>query len=318
MKCPVCYSPDYVKKGLNDCGSQRYKCKNCGHRFTDSTAITGRAKILLFDIETSPMDVYTWGLFPKYIHIQQIVKDWNIICWRAKWLFDGKILGASQTPEEAVARDDERITKKLWTLIDEADIIIAHNLVDFDRKKANARFIKHGMMPPSPYQMIDTLRVARREFKFSSNKLDHLCQHFGMGAKIDTTFQLWRDSVGDKPVVRVEKAGNKVLLVEVFDRTKIATALKEMYDYCEVDVSLLEELYLKMRPWMHSHPNLALYCEDNEGRCGNCGGDELTRVHKPYYTPTGQYEVWRCDQCGAMVRSRFQGKDSGLLRTLAR
>ena len=26
----------------------------------------------------------------------------------------------------------------------------------------------------------------------------------------------------------------------------------------------------------------------------------------------------RCDNCGAMVRSRFQGQDSDLLRTLAR
>ena len=295
MKCPVCYSPNYTKKGRNNIGNQRFKCKDCGHRFTHNTAIEGHAKILLFDIETTPMEIYTWNLYPKYIHISQIIKDWNIICWRAKWLFGTETMGACQTSEEAINRDDRRVVSKLWGLIDEADIIIAHNLIKFDRQKANSRFVEHGLLPPSPYQVVDTLAIAKREFKFSSNKLDYLCQKLGIGAKLDTDFDLWKDClIGDK------------------------IALKNMYDYCGNDVGILEDLYLKLRPWIKSHPNVALYCEDADGRCGNCGSDEITRLHRSYYTPTGKYEVWRCDNCGAMVRSRFQGKDSDLLRTLAR
>ena len=319
MKCPVCYSPDYVKKGLNDCGSQRYKCKSCGHRFTDSTAIAGRAKILLFDIETQPLDVYVWNLFPKYIHIQQIVDDWSIIGWRAKWLFGTDVMGSFQTPEEAVMRDDARVTKDLWSLIDEADILIAHNLIDFDLKKANTQFLMHGMKPPSPFQTIDTLKVARREFKVSSNKLDYLCQKLGIGAKLDTGFELWRDCLGGEPIeVSSKRTNNKIVRTETFDAKLVASAIDHMSTYCKRDVTVLEELYLKLRPWIKSHPNLALYCEDNEGRCGNCGSDNLMRTHRSYYTPTGKYEVWRCGDCEAMVRSRFQGKDSDLLRTLAR
>ena len=296
LKCPKCGSTDYYKKGLTRRGKQRLKCKKCGSRFNPDTGLTHNAKILLFDIETAPMEVYTWHLYPKIIHIGQIIKDWNIICWRAKWLFSDTVEGDSQTPKEAINRDDRRITKSLWKMIDEADILIAHNLIQFDLRKANTKFIMHGMKPPSPFQMIDTLKVARREFKFSSNKLDYLCQALGIGAKLDTGFDLWKGCL----------AGNK-------------KDLKDMYDYCGQDTAILEDLYLKLRPYIKSHPNLGLYMEEKDNNCGNCGSKKLMYCSKPYYTPTGIYQTHRCQDCGALNRSRYSEKrDKEMLRSLAR
>ena len=254
------------------------------------------AKVLLFDIETTPLEVYTWGLWKQNIHIGQIIKDWNIICWRGKWLFSDKIIGDVQTPTEAIARDDKRVAKSLWEAIDEANIIIAHNLMDFDLKKANSRFLKHGMLPPSSCQMIDTLKVARSQFKMSSNKLDYLCSMLGIEAKFDTGFNLWKKCL----------AGDK-------------EALTEMYNYCGQDTSILEDLYLKLRPWVKSHPNMALYLENREGACANCGSHTLIEDSKEYYTPTGKYQAYRCVDCGAITRSRHSTKRTpGLLRSVGR
>ena len=36
--CPHCDSPNYIKNA-NDKASRRYKCKNCGRRFTEHTAL---------------------------------------------------------------------------------------------------------------------------------------------------------------------------------------------------------------------------------------------------------------------------------------
>lgn len=45
-----------------------------------------KPKVLILDIETSPLEVYTWGIWEQNISLNQIKKDWNIIAWCAKWL----------------------------------------------------------------------------------------------------------------------------------------------------------------------------------------------------------------------------------------
>jgi len=71
------------------------------------------------------------------------------------------------TSKEVVNEDDERIVNSLWKLFDEADIIIAHNGGNFDIPNMNTRFIVNKLPPPSAYQMIDTLKVARKGFGFT-------------------------------------------------------------------------------------------------------------------------------------------------------
>ena len=103
------------------------------------------AKILLFDLETSPMEVYSWGLWKQLIQPHQVMKDWSVISWSAKWLFDSNMMGMAVSPDDARDRKDSKIMKKLWDLMDEADIIIAHNANKFDVKRMNSRFIQNGM-----------------------------------------------------------------------------------------------------------------------------------------------------------------------------
>jgi hypothetical protein len=48
-----------------------------------------------------------------------------LLTWSAKWLFQDEIMNDKLTSEEAINEDDERITKTLWTLLDEADIVVS-------------------------------------------------------------------------------------------------------------------------------------------------------------------------------------------------
>ena len=50
-------------------------------------------KILLFDIETAPMQVFSWTLFKPRLSHDNIIKDWFVISWSAKWLFEAEIMG---------------------------------------------------------------------------------------------------------------------------------------------------------------------------------------------------------------------------------
>ena len=241
-------------------------------------------KILIFDIETSPMEVFVWGLYKQQIPIQNVIKDFSLLSWSAKWLFSPEIMSAKVTGYEAKNREDGSIIEGLWKLLDEADMVVGHNVAKFDVRKSNLRFHINGLKPPMPYRVIDTMKHAMRVFGSSSYKMDYLNKIFGLNMKKDTTYDLWVRSVnGDE------------------------SALEEMLRYNEFDVVVTEELYLSLRPWMKSHPNIALYIDIDtavaETVCTNCGNIDLT-WDGFYYTPAGKYKAFRCDECGAIGRSR--------------
>ena len=241
------------------------------------------AKILIFDIETAPMEVYVWGLYKQRINPINVIKDWSILSWSAKWLFDPEVMSERVTGKEAIKRDDTSILPGLWSLMDEADIIIGHNCKNFDIRKSNLRFKLAGMVPPSSYRVIDTQKTAQKVFSVSSYKMDYLNKIFGNKAKLDAPYSLWVDSVNGSD-----------------------EALKTMEEYNRFDVVVNEELYLDLRPWIKSHPNVNLYQNYTEfiERCSHCGSDDLVWSSK-YYTPAGRFKAFRCSLCGAIGRSRF-------------
>lgn len=238
------------------------------------------AKILLLDIETSQMITKVWQLRGnEYIEPSRIIDDWFMLCWSAKWLFDKHIFSDRLTSEEAKAKDDKRIAQSIWRLLDEADIVVAHNGDSFDIKKLNTRFLKYRLPHPNYYRSIDTLKIVKKEFRISSNKLDYVCKFLGLDTKINTGgIDLW-DSC--------EKGDEQ--------------ALKKISRYCDNDVKILEELYLYLRPYIRNHPNLELYVDGNA--CPNCGSLNLEEAGL-YRTQKQTYTSYRCE-CGSLCYKRI-------------
>ena len=238
-------------------------------------------KILIFDIETSPMKAYVWKRWKENISLDQTISEWFMIAWSAKWLYDNNVYGDVLTPKEAILEDDSRIVKKLWELINQADIVVAHNGNSFDIPKMNSRFIINGLPPTKPFFSVDTCRIAKKQFGFSSNKLDALAGYFGLGHKLDTTFDLWKKCMeGDE------------------------TSLGYMLEYNKQDVKVLEEVYLKLLPWIKGHPNMNAFM-DEPLVCTNCGSDEVELLEgQYYYTQVNKYPLLRCKHCGAIFRGR--------------
>ena len=75
------------------------------------------------------------------------------------------------------------VIKTLHDVLSEADIIIAHNGDKFDSKKFNTRAIAYGLPPIEPKKSVDTLKIARRRFAFTSNKLSYLAKFLGVESK---------------------------------------------------------------------------------------------------------------------------------------
>lgn len=239
-------------------------------------------KILIVDIETSPLRAFTWGLWKQNVNLSQIISNWYMLGWACKYLGEDKIYSGILKSEEALYENDERIVRELWEHLDNADIVIAHNGDKFDIPKINTRFLLHGLIPPSPYKQIDTLTVARQQFSFSSNRLDYLAEMFNIPKKLPTNFELWSECMVGNP-----------------------EALKYMNEYNIADIVLLEEVYLRIRPYIKSHPNLDLYKDSAEATCPICGSTHLEEVSDKYFfTQAVRYKVYRCDDCGGLSRSK--------------
>lgn len=241
----------------------------------------GFPKILIFDIETAPLKAFVWSRWKQNIYLDQTISEWFMISWSANWLYDTHMMTGLLTPEEIKAEDDSRISRDIWKLLDEADIIIGHNCKQFDTPKLNSRFIMNGLNPPSPYRQIDTLTTARKEFGFSSNKLDALAGFFGIEHKSSTSFKLWVECM----------EGNQ-------------DSLDYMLKYNSKDVTILEQVYLKLRPWIRNHPNLSVYLETNSATCPYCGSEHIYETADSYYTQVSRYSILRCDDCSGIARKR--------------
>ena len=76
-----------------------------------------------------------------------------------------------------------------------------------------------------------------------------------------------------------------------------------METYNRQDVVVLEEVYLKLRPWTKGHINLGLYMDSDVPVCPNCGSKHIYEDGHYYYTPAGRYKTFRCE-CGAISRGR--------------
>jgi uncharacterized protein YprB with RNaseH-like and TPR domain len=248
------------------------------------TKTTG-PRVLLFDIETAPILAHVWDIWDQNVGLNQIEKDWHVLSWAAKWLDDDKVMYSDQRNAKDVS-DDSKILVKIWELLDEADVVITQNGVRFDEPKLNARFIlqnvKNGQ-PPSSFRHIDTFRIAKSKFGFTSNKLeymtDKLCTKYKkLKHKKFPGHELWTECL----------AGNK-------------EAWNEMEKYNTHDVLALEELYYKLIPWAGNTINFNVYHDGLENVC-KCGSDKFKK-NGFKYTDTAKYQRYKCTKCGTESRS---------------
>lgn len=231
-------------------------------------------KILLLDIEISPNIATVWGLFNQNIGLHALTGNSEVLCWAAKWHGDDTVWFSSIN-----MTTKRKMLKEIYTMIEEADAIVTYNGDGFDLKILNKEFALQDWAPPAPYKSIDLLKTIRRQFRFTSNKLNHVCERFELGQKTEHRgHQLWLDVMdGDQD------------------------AWEEMETYNIQDVWLLEALYDKILPWIVNHPSHAVY--DEEAECKQCGSKHV-QWRGWHRTKTRKYRRFQCQDCGTWDHSQ--------------
>lgn len=236
-------------------------------------------RVLLWDLENSPSLGYYYEPYLRHggRNIIATLEPWFMLSFQWKWLGEKKthVKALCDYPSYAKnKKDDSPLIKDLWGLLDSCDIAIAHNGDKFDRRKANARFLQVVGKPPSPYKTIDTLKVARREFMLESNRLGDLGEFLGLGGKLPTTgWDTWRGCIEGDP--------------------RAWAILKR---YGKRDVSLLGDIYEKLKPWVRNHPDLRAY--DGSDGCPTCASADVQ--HRGFnVAKTKRTQRMHCQACGS-------------------
>lgn len=250
-----------------------------------------KGKIVSLDIETAP----SIGAFFNYYSDLNIVwkeREWFVMMMSHKQLGHPKIYNVAiwdfqewnrafckcckkLTKIENLDKAEEKMLRKIWKVLDKNLVVNGHNSDNFDIKKLNAKFIKYGFEPPSPYQSIDTLKTHKRLTKTDTNKLGDVGEFYNLGKKRETEKDLHRKCLqNDKK------------------------AQKEMKIYCNRDVELTEKLYLKERGWSKSStPNLNVVF-GGITNCSKCFSPHIIKAGYRYYAAIIR-QSYKCLNCGA-------------------
>ena len=250
-------------------------------------------KTLYFDIETTLAKSYHWGQWQQNLSVKQQIQESHMLSHAWAW-GDGEVFSSVLTPEEVLNQDDERIVYEIWSLLDNCDVVVAHNGKRFDVKKVNGYFLKYGLPKPSSYKVIDTLEIAKKHFNLPFKSLEYLAKFLNVELKQDSGgIQTWIDCDRGDP-----------------------EALATMEFYNRGDVVTLREIHNKLKGWDNNGVNIALYNDNHDALCTHCGGDDISVITDKFaYTPNRKYQVYRCNSCKAVLRGN---KKEGVSNTLVR
>lgn len=243
-----------------------------------------KLKVLVWDIETSHDIVATFDMYKTTITPDRHLKHWFIIC--SGWQWEG-----SKTIHNVSLLDNQKLFKKDFTndlhvvqtmhkVLSEADAIIGHNVAKFDLKKFNARAIYHKLGPIKPLVIVDTLKMARKYFKFTFNRLGAIGEYLGIGGKIKVDASVWLQCLNGDP-----------------------KAIKQLVKYNKQDIRLTRQVYKALAPYCTTALNYSVF--DPEAADLHCPRCSSTRLNLDgwRYTETRRYRGYKCGECGARPRA---------------
>jgi uncharacterized protein YprB with RNaseH-like and TPR domain len=224
--------------------------------------MTKQPKVLIYDIETSNLAA-NFGI---------------VFCIGWKWAGVGKKVNmiSIRDNKRAFTKDptnDKHVIQEFSKVINQADAIVAHFGDKFDKPYLNTKCLEHGLQPFSAVPQIDTCKEAWKRLKFNSNRLDAIAKFLKLDVqKTPIDNRSW-----------IKAPGGHI------------PSIKEIEHHCVMDILVLEQVYLKMRPFMPSHPNLSALHGDRLD-CSVCGGKMV--YDGVYATTQGKRQRNRCKECG--------------------
>ena len=198
-----------------------------------------------------------------------------ILCVGYKVVGEGRprVLSILDYNETNPLRAEKRLLKDISAVLLSADVWVYQFGMYYDLPFVNSRLLYHGLpvLPPN-FPAVDTWKVSRNRLKLRNNRLVTISEFLGTkDEKNPIKGEQWiRALAGHRP------------------------SMGYIVDHCRLDVLVLEEVYLRLRPLVLDHPFTG---RGGPGKCATCGGRRLQ--YRGYHlTRTRKYRRFQCQSCG--------------------
>lgn len=237
-------------------------------------SITRAPRILYFDIESVGLEVKTYNLKTDYISPKNVLKDWALLSYAGSFESDPENFFYLDQRYTENKRDDRQLTEGLHALLSKADIIIGHNVDNFDLKKFNTKATKYGLEPLSKKMTFDTLKIARKYFAVTSNSLWYLANFFGLENRKSEHGKYPGDKLWDECM-----AGN----MEAWDENEL---------YNKQDVLTTRDLFKYLAKY---DPRINFQSFYHKPTC-SCGSHDFEK-DEISFAKNGAFQSYRCIDC---------------------
>jgi len=224
---------------------------------------------LFFDIETRPMEVYTFEVGRKiFIPYQNIKVPWSIICICYKWEHEDRVNYLVWDKNQS----DKQMLSEFINIANTADVVVGHNSDQFDIKRIRTRCIYHRIPMFPKYRSFDTFTKSKSGFSFDSNSLNFIGGYLGLGEKMHHEgMPLWIKCVnGDKE------------------------AIDTMVTYCMRDVLLLQDVYEVLEGYVRPEIHTGVLNGENKYSCPICGSGHIKFVKTDVTTKGTIKRIMQC------------------------
>mgnify|MGYP003655941639 CR=1 FL=1 len=218
---------------------------------------------LVLDVETAYTIGAVWGMWEQDVAV--VLQDEYIlgVGYKYKHLDTVHWKGLPDFPlYKKEPKNDRELVKFMAELLQDCNLVIGHNVKQFDMKKIRARMFYHKLPPLADPKIFDTKTEVKKRFSYISNKLDDLSRQMLDEQKIKHSgIQLWTRCMDTK-----------------YDKK----AWLEMGTYCKKDVDLTSRLHDVLSPWSDQNLNWNLD-GDRPKCCPACGTVSFKQDGKKYF-----------------------------------
>lgn len=241
-----------------------------------------KPKILVFDIETLPIEAFVWGLHDQHISLEMIKKPTSVCSFVGKFVGE-KTFHEFSTRHKRDVRDDKELVEKALKLIDSADILVTQNGVNFDLKKLNSRaYFNDSDIRPDKKKHVDLFLEGKRVFGHDSHKLQWIT------TKLAASHQKSKHS----------KFPGFELHREVMLNN--SAAWDEMEKYNRQDVIATEEVYHDYMTWFDHIDLRPFFMTGHTTECRACGSTN-TAKNGTVRRRNGRFQRYICNACGCQT-----------------
>jgi hypothetical protein len=233
-----------------------------------------KPRVLLYDVETSPVLAWTWRTGKQYISHDQFKTGhkFDIICICYKFAGEKEIHSLDWNYQK---QDSSEMIQKFGDVVATADLTIGHNSDKFDVKQINTQRMLHNLDPISWPTSEDTLKQMRKIFYFPSYKLDYIAKLLTGSGKETMKFQDW---------------------INIVEKQDIKSFTK-MIKYCKNDVLKLEEVWNRVKKYCPAKIHAGVITGIGRLSCPRCASSQNTKDGFKM-TAKGRTQRFQCQDCG--------------------